>query len=176
MELPGEVYLFNLSLLAVTVAVISTLVMLVRQTLGGKLSAFDVYLVGAYISIGFAIALDAILPSVVHMFEPPTALMWTIASALAAVILAGVMINNYRNRQRAAKGQPVGPGVVAAYSLHLIAALLLTLNAAVPALQSLRLFAGALTLSLATLMWSFVRRIASLGGEMPSEDWDPKRG
>ena len=33
MDLPGEAYLFNLSLLAITIAVVSALVMLVRQQL-----------------------------------------------------------------------------------------------------------------------------------------------
>ena len=45
MELPGEVYLFNLSLIAVTFAVVSALVMIMRQTMGGSLSNFDVYLI-----------------------------------------------------------------------------------------------------------------------------------
>ena len=31
-------------------------------------------------------------------------------------------------------------------------------------------------LSLAMVMWAFVRRINSLLGDKPGEDWDPKRG
>jgi hypothetical protein len=57
MELPGETYLFNLSLIAVTFTAVSALVMLMRQTMGGKLSNFDVYLITSYISFGFAVAL-----------------------------------------------------------------------------------------------------------------------
>ena len=60
MDLPGEAYLFNLSLLAITIAVVSALVMLVRQTMGGKLSNFDIYLTSSFISSGFVIALDAV--------------------------------------------------------------------------------------------------------------------
>jgi hypothetical protein len=56
-ELPGAIYLFNLSLLAVTFAVVSALVMLVRQTMGGRLTNFDVYLITSYVSFGFVIAL-----------------------------------------------------------------------------------------------------------------------
>jgi hypothetical protein len=44
-ELTGETYLFNLSLLALTFAAVSALVMLLRQTMGGRLSYFDVYLI-----------------------------------------------------------------------------------------------------------------------------------
>ena len=55
-ELPGAAYLYNLSLLAATVAVVSALVMVVRETMGGKLSKFDVYLLTTYISLGFHVA------------------------------------------------------------------------------------------------------------------------
>ena len=43
MDVPGEAYLFNLSLLAITFAAVSVLVMLMRQTMGGRLSNFDVH-------------------------------------------------------------------------------------------------------------------------------------
>ena len=36
MELPGETYLFNLSLIAVTFTAVSALVMLMRQTMGAN--------------------------------------------------------------------------------------------------------------------------------------------
>lgn len=42
MELPGSGYLFNLALIAMTFTAVSALVMLVRQTMGGKPSNFDV--------------------------------------------------------------------------------------------------------------------------------------
>lgn len=44
MELPGGAYLLNLSLLAITFAAVSVLVMLVRWSMGGKLSNFDIHL------------------------------------------------------------------------------------------------------------------------------------
>jgi hypothetical protein len=61
MEVPGETYLFNLSLIAVTFTAVTALVMLFRQTMGGKLSNFDIYLITSFISFGFAIAISAIL-------------------------------------------------------------------------------------------------------------------
>jgi hypothetical protein len=42
--------------------------------------------------------------------------------------------------------------------------------------QGVGLFKVALTMPLATVMWAFVRRIGSLLGDTPGEDWDPKRG
>ena len=71
MELHGEAYLFNLSLLAITFAAVSVLVMLVRQTMGGRLSNFDIHLITSYIARGFVIAVAAILPSLVADFGLP---------------------------------------------------------------------------------------------------------
>ncbi len=63
MELPGEAYLFTLSLVAATFAVVSALVMIMRQSMGGKMSVFDVYLITAYISWGFMQSIVALLPT-----------------------------------------------------------------------------------------------------------------
>ena len=69
MELPGETFLFNLSLLAITFSAVSVLVTLLRQTMGGELSKFDVYLVNAFVQQGFALAIAAILPPLIARFE-----------------------------------------------------------------------------------------------------------
>ncbi len=68
MELPSTPFLFNLSLLAIAFAAVSALVMLIRQTMGGKLSNFDVYLITSFVSFGFVIAIDAILPALLALF------------------------------------------------------------------------------------------------------------
>jgi hypothetical protein len=57
-----------------------------------------------------------------------------------------------------------------------LSAIILLVNAVVTPWQGIHLFASALTLSMAALMWAFVRRIGSLVGDKPGEDWDPKRG
>ena len=86
-ELPGAAYLYNLSLLAATVAVVSALVMVVRETMGGKLSKFDVYLLTTYISLGFVIAISAIVPPLVALFDPAPWALWLVASGLSALRL-----------------------------------------------------------------------------------------
>src|SRR4030042_1795634 len=91
MELPGEAYLFTLSLVAATFAVVSALVMIMRQSMGGKMSVFDVYLVTTYISWGFAQSLVALLPPLAALFEPAPRILWAAASGLAAVVFAVVL-------------------------------------------------------------------------------------
>jgi hypothetical protein len=175
MELPGETYLFNLSLIAVTFAVVSALVMMMRQTMGGKLSNFDIYLTSTYISFGFALAVAAILPPLVSFFEllPPG--LWAVSSVLAAVLVAGTLTTAI-HRRRLASSDPLSPGVMASFAIHVLGVILLLVNAAVVPWQGIHLFAVAVTLSIGSVMWAFVRRIASVLGEKPSEDWDPKRG
>ena len=58
----GSTYLYNLSLVSITFAAVSALVMLMRQTMGGKLSKFDVYLVTSYVSGAIAVTIVALLP------------------------------------------------------------------------------------------------------------------
>jgi hypothetical protein len=175
MDLPGETYLFNLSLLAITFAAVSVLVMLLRQTMGGKLSNFDIFLIKTFVSWGFVVAGDAILPPLVSLFDPPPALLWATASGLAAVLLAAVVANIIVTRRRVSS-EPMSALNVLTLAGHWIVVLLLAVNALVPQVQGVGLFAAALSLSIGLIMWAFVRRIASLLGETPGEDWDPKRG
>jgi hypothetical protein len=174
-ELPGAIYLFNLSLLAVTFAVVSALVMLVRQTMGGRLTNFDVYLITAYVSFGFVMALEAVLPPLVFLFDPPPVVLWAIASGLAVVIHSGVLASNVRLRHKVSK-EPMSWAVAGSFSAHGLIVAAFAINALVPAVQGVGLFAAALTVSLAIMLWTFVRRISSLFGDKPGEDWDPKRG
>ena len=175
MELPGASYLFNLSLIAVTFAAVSALVMLLRQTMGGKLSNFDIHLITAYVSGGFAITLGAVMPPLIWLGGLSPTLSWSVSSSLAGLFVALYLASIVRRRRKAS-----GPGaptmVLIDWLLQAVAIVMLIVNAVFPLLQSVLLFASALTLSLAVLMWSFVRRIATLLGNKPGEDWDPKRG
>jgi hypothetical protein len=175
MELPGETYLFNLSLIAVTFTAVSALVMLLRQTMGGKLSNFDVYLITSFISFGFAIAISAVLPPLAAFFDLGPAALWAVSSGLAAVLLGSTVAANV-HRRRSVTTEPMSLSVIASFATNGFSAIVLLVNALVPPWQGIHLFAGALTLSTAAIMWAFVRRIGSLVGDKPGDDWDPKRG
>ena len=175
MELPGETYLFNLSLIAVTFTAVSALVMLLRQTMGGKLSNFDVYLITSFISFGFAIAIAAILPPLAVFFGLPPSAFWAVSSGLAAILLGSTLTANV-HRRRIVASEPMSLSVIASFATNGFSVIVLLVNAIVPPWQGIHLFAGALTLSTAVIMWAFVRRIGSLVGDKPGDDWDPKRG
>jgi hypothetical protein len=175
MEASGETYLFNLSLIAVTFTAVSALVMLLRQTMGGKLSNFDVYLITSFISFGFAIAISALLPPLVSFFELGSVALWAVSSGMAAIIMGGTVATNIHRRHVVAR-EPMSWSVRSSFFANSFSTILLLVNAVVPPWQGLHLFAGALTISTAAIMWAFVRRIGSLVGDKPGDDWDPKRG
>lgn len=176
-ELFGSVYLFNLSILAITFAAVSALVMLLRQTMGGKLSNFDVHLIATYVGTGFVLAIAAILPPFIAAFGLQPSWTWSISSGLAAFLLAATEVSVLKRRRRVDAGWKfMSLAQKAAFAGEGLAVVLLAANALIPAVQGLALFEAGVTLALAVLMWTFVRRISSLLGDKPGEDWDPKRG
>ena len=174
MDLPGESYLFNLSLVAMTFATVSALVMLIRQSLGGGLSKFDIHLLTTYISDGFVLSLIALLPPLVSFFMFPLSLVWTISSCLAVLLFLPVVVSVARRRRRASPN-PAPLAVKASFAAHGLAILVFLINAVVLPWQGIHLFAAALTFSLAIVMWMFARRIASLFGESKQDGFDPDR-
>lgn len=174
-EIPGTAVLLNLSLLAITFAAVSALVMLVRQTMGGSLSNFDVYLITSYVAFGFAIAVGATLPAVLVLYDLRPTVLWAIASSISSVLLGGV-VTGVVTRRHKATSVPMSYGVMFSILMQGLAIAILVVNATIPAIQGSGVYVGALTLSLAIIMWGFVRRVSSLLGDKPGEDWDPKRG
>jgi len=175
MELPVETFLFNLSLLAITFSAVSALVMLLRQTMGGKLSNFDVYLVNSYVAHGFILAIAAILPSLIAQLGVSPTMVWTIASLFTAVLIGAKVTNTMRQRKVIAKGA-MPFAVKVSFAVVWIAVPLLVVNAVIPTVRGAGLFELALTVNLASIMWSFVRRVSTLLGDHQSADWDPNRG
>lgn len=66
------------------------------------------------------------------------------------------------------------PGALAGASGNLFKALACVMLLANAVVQNAGLFGMALTLSMTAAMVGFVRRISSLFGDKPGEDWDPQ--
>lgn len=175
MELPGEGYLFNLSLITITFAAVSALVMLIRQSMGSGLSRFDVHLIATYISYGFVLSIVALLPPLLFLFGLAPNVLWPVSSCLAILLFFPVLVSVIVRRRRASKN-PAPLAVKTSFCLHGLANVVLLVNAVALPWQGIHLYAGALTLSAATVMWMFARRIASLFSEMPLQGFDPDRG
>ena len=175
MELHGAEYLYNLSILAITFATVSALVTIVRQIKGGSLSMVDVHLLTTFMTAGFVQCIAAVLPPAFSLFGLSDRALWTIASGAAALLYAGTIARIQWERSKFSK-KGFGPLVLVAFAGLWVSNLILIVNAVVPSVQGIGLYAGAITLSLGPSMWSFVRRIGTLGSHHSHGDWDLRRG
>ena len=175
MEFISEAFLLNFSLLAITFSAVSALVMLLRQTMGGKLSNFDIFLVNAYVAHGFVLAIAAILPVLAAQYSSSHMIVWTISGLSAGVLMSAKTANTMRQRRRIAPS-PMPRGMQLTFALQWLGVAMFFISVLVGPRWNQAVFDTALTLCLATIMWAFVRRISSLLGEKPHEDWDPSRG
>ena len=175
MELPGADHLYTLSILTITFATLSALVTVVRQIKGGQLSMVDVHLLTTFVSAGFAQCLAAILPSAVALLGLSGRALWGVSSGVAALFFAVVLIRIQWERSRFAT-LGLGSLVVVAFIGLWVSVLMLIANALVTSIQGVGLHAAAITLSLGTVMWSFVRRLASLASQSSEADWDLRHG
>jgi hypothetical protein len=104
MELPGAIYLYTLATLAMTFIGFSAIVMIVRQSLGHKLSHLDVLRARVYMEFGLMISASALLPPLLMTWKlsPPT--IWHVSSALVSLPPL-VYALTYPARRRAVTGE-----------------------------------------------------------------------
>lgn len=104
-ELPGAGYLYTLAILGMTFIGYSAVVMLLRQTLGRKLRAFDALFAHVYMEFGLIVSMGAMLPQLLMFWELPNSMIWRISSLLmgAPLLLFAV---TYPARRKAASGEP----------------------------------------------------------------------
>jgi hypothetical protein len=172
MELPGSNYLYTLAMLAIGFASVSALIMILRQVMGGAMSKFDIMVTRNFISAGFTVAIDSMLPPLVDVFSPARPIVWTVASVLAAIPIAWLAAT-YPSQRRAITGVRLPLFVVFVDAVFWLIVAALLANAAIPAVQGVGLFAAAMTTYLALQMWIFVRRISTLLRTQAGSDWDP---
>jgi hypothetical protein len=95
--------LYTLAALSVTFVGFSSLVVVLRQTMGGEMSQLDVLITRTFIQVGFLVAAGAMLPPSLSLFPVAESSVWRISSALTAVPVALFAVT-YPLRRRAASG------------------------------------------------------------------------
>lgn len=175
MEFQGETYLFNFSLVAITFAAVTALVMLIRQSMGSGLSRFDIHLIATYLSYGFTLAILALIPPLISLLNVSSQALWSISSIVALLIFIPMQMRVIVRRRIASK-RPAPLVVKISWAVHWIGILVLMVNASGVLMQGAHLYAFSLTSSLAVVMFMFSRRVASVFGELPQDGFDPDRG
>ncbi len=155
-------YLLRLAALGIAFVAFATIVVTLQRGLGGELSALHMFLVRNYIEIQLAVALLALLPSLLNLFALPSALIWRISSAIVGTTAPAVLVNFIRGRARVGR-YPTPAREYVVWALALVAVVGLWLNVAGVGLRpSGGLYAVALTWFLFSTGFVFLRGLGEL--------------
>ena len=83
----------------------AAIVMLLHQTLGGQLRAFDVLFARVYMEFAVLVNMGAMLPPLLMLWELPIGAVWRLSSGLLGVPLLAIALG-YPARRRANTGEP----------------------------------------------------------------------
>jgi hypothetical protein len=105
MESPETSYLYTMAILGMTFMGFAAIVMLLRQTLGGHVRAFDILFARVYMEFAVIVIMGAMLPPLLMLWELPTGAVWRLSSGLVGLPLLGIALS-YPARRRATTGEP----------------------------------------------------------------------
>lgn len=122
-------YLFRLATLSLSFVGFSSVVIALRGALGGKLSDRHLRLVRLYIEGGLLVTALALVPTLLVILHLAETVVWSLASAIAALVFTVVLIIQFR-RRRAIEPSGFPPWVVVIYVISALAVAALWFNAA----------------------------------------------
>jgi hypothetical protein len=96
-------YLYMLAAVSVTFVGFSSLVIVLRQVMGGEMSKLDILITRTFIQVGFLVAAGAMLPAVLSLFGVRELSVWRVSSAVTAVPVV-LFAATYPLRRKAASG------------------------------------------------------------------------
>ena len=150
MELPGVSYLYGLATISVTFVGFSALLLVFRQTIGGRMTSYDSYFTLSFMQVGFIVTAGGLLPQLLAFFEMSHTAVWRGSSAIMTIPIF-LFVATTPGRRRAATKEPVPSYVGLLLLLQFLAGACLLLNAVGwPLPPNLALFALSLTVMLFT--------------------------
>jgi hypothetical protein len=162
MESPETAYLYTIALLGITFMGFAAIVMLLRQTLGGHLRAFDALFARVYMEFAVIVTIGAMLPPLLMLWDLPTGAVWRLSSAFVGIPLLWIALG-YPARRRGATGEPTPRYVrVNVTILVLISLTLLITATGVLHERSGPAFVAALTAFLTSVLVAWLRALSIL--------------
>jgi len=150
MELPGANYLYALATISVTFVGFSALLLVFRQTIGGKMTSYDSHFTLAFMQAGFIVAAGGLLPQLLAFSEMSNASVWRVSSVIMAIPIF-LFVAATPRRRRAATNEPMPFWVGLLHLLQFLAGVCLLFNAVGwPVPPDLAPFAWAMTMMLFT--------------------------
>ena len=129
MELQGAAYLYAVATVSITFVGFAALLIVIRQSLGGELTAYDTYFTLSFIQAGFIVTASALVPPLLALYGWSEDVVWRVSSVATAAAILGFVVG-VPGRRRAATGGPMPLFVGALLSLQAAAGGALLLNAA----------------------------------------------
>jgi hypothetical protein len=170
MELPGANYLYALATISVTFVGFSALLLVFRQTIGGKMTSYDSYFTLAFMQAGFIVTAGGLLPQLLAFFEMSHGSVWRASSAIMAIPIF-LFVATTPRRRRTATDASVPFYVGFLLLLQFLAGACLLLNAVGwPAPPNLAPFALALAVMLFTTGIAYLIALARALREHRGQD------
>jgi hypothetical protein len=85
MELPGANYLYALATVSVTFVGFSALLLVFRETIGGRMTGYDSYFTLSFMQAGFIVAAGGLLPQLLAFYEMSHTSVWRASSLMIAI-------------------------------------------------------------------------------------------
>jgi hypothetical protein len=150
MELPGVNYLYALATVSITFVGFSALLLVFRETIGGRMTSYDSYFTLSFMQAGFIVTAGGLLPQLLALYEMSHTSVWRASSLIMAIPIL-LFVAKVPGRRRAATKEAVPFYVGLLLLLQFLAGAYLLLNAAGwPAPPDVAPFALALTVMLFT--------------------------
>ena len=117
MELPGANYLYALATVSVTFVGFSALLLVFRETIGGRMTGYDSYFALSFMQAGFIVAAGGLLPQLLAFYEMSHTSVWRASSLIMAIPIFLFVAKTPGRRRAATKAHRVLRWVPASSSI-----------------------------------------------------------
>jgi hypothetical protein len=159
MDVKGATFLYTLAALMVTFAGFSSLLLVLRQAAGGKVSRLDRFIASSIMAYIFVLTAGALLPPLLALYDIPEQWIWPASAVLFGVPLASLQLT-YPHRRRKVVGKGPPPAIFAVFVVVGSAATLVTLAYVLAGLRySAAVYVSGLTVDFFTVIFGFLNAL-----------------
>jgi len=162
MEVKGATFLYTLAGLMITFAGFSSLLLILRQAAGAKVSMLDRYLARTVMTYVFVLTAAALLPAIFALYDVPEKWIWRSSGVLFALPMLSLQAT-YPRRRRKVVGNGPPPAIFAifvvlgsAVTLALLVYTFVSLQYSAAADYNAAAYITALTIDFFTVIFGFV--------------------
>ena len=156
MEVKGATLLYTLAGLMITFAGFSSLLLILRQAAGARVSLLDRYLAKTVMTYIFVLAAAALLPALLALYDIQEKWIWRASGVLFALPMLSLQVT-YPLRRRRVVGDGPPPAIISVFVVLGSAVTLAMLGYILAGLQySAAAYITALTIDFFTVIFGFV--------------------